>query len=90
VNKKGENSFLLDTRIDAPADLNPKCPPAVSNLILEMISTNMKKRPQDMDAVITRLELGKHILQKQLNPASVQTGNPDDHFLHDTHEGPAI
>jgi serine/threonine protein kinase len=72
VNKKGENSFLLDTRIDAPADLNPKTPAAYSNLILEMISTNSRKRPQDMDEVITRLELGKHILQKQQNPVTSQ------------------
>jgi hypothetical protein len=65
VNKKGENSFLLDTRIDTPQDLNPKVPTAVSNLIIEMVSTRVQKRPADMDAVITRLELGKHILNKQ-------------------------
>src|SRR4029077_2149756 len=35
VNKKGENSFLLDTRIESPQDLNPKCPSALSNLVLE-------------------------------------------------------
>src|SRR4051812_16169331 len=68
VSKKGENSFLLDTMFDSPADLNPKTPQAVSNLVLEMVSTNMRKRPQDMDEVITRLELGKHILKKQKNP----------------------
>jgi eukaryotic-like serine/threonine-protein kinase len=65
VNKKGENSFLLDTRIDTPQDLNPKVPTAVSNLIIEMVSTRVQKRPTDMDEVITRLELGKHILNKQ-------------------------
>ena len=68
VNKKGDNSFLLDTRIDTPQDLNPKCPPAISNLVMECVSTKPQKRPADMDAMITRLELGKHILQKQLNP----------------------
>lgn len=76
VNKKGENSFLLDTRIDSPGDLNPRVPPAVSNLILEMVSTRVGKRPTDMDAVITRLELGKHILQKQANPAAPSTVAP--------------
>jgi serine/threonine-protein kinase len=65
VNKKGENSFLMDTRIDTPQDLNPKVPAAVSNLIMEMISTRVQKRPSDMDEVITRLELGKHVLNKQ-------------------------
>jgi hypothetical protein len=27
VNKKGDNSFLLDSKIDTPMDLNPRCPP---------------------------------------------------------------
>jgi serine/threonine-protein kinase len=65
VNKKGENSFLLDTRIDTPQDLNPKVPTALSNLVIECISTKPTKRPADMDEVITRLELAKHILNKQ-------------------------
>ena len=77
VNKKGENSFLLDTRIDTPQDLNPRVPPALSNLVMECISTNPKKRPEDMDHVITRLELAKHILNKQANPNAV-TSPPDD------------
>lgn len=64
VNKKGENSFLLDARIDTPMDLNPKVPQAVSNLVMDCVSTKQQKRPVDMDAVITRLELGRHILQK--------------------------
>jgi serine/threonine-protein kinase len=68
VNKKGGNSFLLDARIDSPADLNPNVPPAFSNLVLECISTNIKKRPGDMDQVLTRLELTRHILFKKANP----------------------
>jgi len=65
VNKKGENSFLLDATIDSPQDLNPQVPTAVSNLIVECIATRPQKRPNDMDDVITRIELGKHILNKQ-------------------------
>jgi serine/threonine protein kinase len=64
VNKKGENSFLMDDRIDTPMDLNPKVPQAVSNLVMDCVSTKQQKRPVDMDAVITRLELGRHIIQK--------------------------
>src|SRR3954453_3614694 len=71
VNKKGENSFLLDTRIDTPLDLNPKVPQAVSNLVMDCVSTKQQKRPVDMDAVITRLELGRHILLKQQANAPV-------------------
>ena len=65
VQKKGEHSFLLDSKIETPMDLNPKVPPAVSNLVMECISTKPAKRPADMDQMINRLELGKHILQKQ-------------------------
>jgi serine/threonine-protein kinase len=90
TNQKGEHSFLLDTRFDSPADLNPKTPPAVSNLILEMISTRVQKRPADMDEVITRLELGKHVLLKQTNPSAVPAPNMHDSIFHDTHEGPAL
>jgi eukaryotic-like serine/threonine-protein kinase len=64
VNKKGENSFLLDTRIDTPQDLNPKVPGALSNLVMECISTKAQKRPAEMDQVITRLELAKHVLTR--------------------------
>jgi serine/threonine-protein kinase len=65
TSKKGENSFLLDTAIDTPQELNPKVPTAISNLVIECVATRASKRPADMDEVITRLELGKHILQKQ-------------------------
>jgi serine/threonine-protein kinase len=68
VNKKGENSFLLDATIDTPVDLNPRVPLAVSNLVMECISTKPAKRPSDMDQVLSRLELGKHILQKATDP----------------------
>jgi serine/threonine-protein kinase len=64
VNKKGENSFLLDSKIDTPQELNPKVPTALSNLVIECVATRAQKRPADMDAVIQRLELGKHILTR--------------------------
>jgi len=70
VNKKGENSFLLDTRIDTPQDLNPKVPNALSNLVMQCIATNAKKRPADMDQVVTRLELSRHVLTRANNPAA--------------------
>jgi serine/threonine-protein kinase len=68
VNKKGENSFLLDTAIAAPSELNPIVPVPVSNLVLECVSTNPNKRPDGMDAVIRRLELGRHVLAMTHNP----------------------
>lgn len=68
INKKSENSFLVDDRITTPQDLNPRVPTGLSNLIMEMISTKPNKRPADMDAVITRLELAKHVLTREMNP----------------------
>jgi serine/threonine-protein kinase len=68
VNKGGPNSFLLDARIDAPSDINPQVPPALSNLVMECVSTKATRRPQDMDEVLQRLELAKHILMKQVGP----------------------
>ncbi len=66
VNKKGENSFLLDSTIDTPQQLNPRVPPALSNLVMECVATSPRKRPADMDAVMQRLELAKHVLHKEL------------------------
>jgi serine/threonine-protein kinase len=80
VSKKGENSILSDALISTPQDLNPKVPTAISNLIIECISTKPQKRPADMDQVVTRLELGKHILNKEKNPESI----PSVIDLHDS------
>jgi len=81
VNKKGENSFLLDSTIDTPQDINSKVPAPLSNLVMEMIATKPQKRPADMDQVLTRLELVKHILTKQANPNAFQAS---DINLHDS------
>ena len=70
VNKKGDNSFLAVDLIETPGQLNPRVPVALSNLVMESISTNPRKRPADIDQVITRLELSKHILMK---PQPVQS-----------------
>ncbi len=64
VNTKNDNSFLLDSRFETAAQLNPKVPAALSNLIMDCIATKPQRRPTDMDAVLTRLELAKHILTK--------------------------
>lgn len=69
VTKKGENSFLLENRIDTPQQLNPKVPLPLSNLVMDCISVRPQKRPADMEQVITRLELARHTLQKpQVSP----------------------
>jgi eukaryotic-like serine/threonine-protein kinase len=78
VNKKGDNSFLLDAAIDSPADLNPSVPPALSNLTMEMVSTNPRKRPETMEQVIVRLELVKHVLQRDQAQRDADQAPPMD------------
>jgi len=65
VNRHGENSFLLDATLQTPAELNPLVSPALSKLVMDCISTRGDKRPADMDAVLTRLELSRHAMQKR-------------------------
>ena len=65
VNKKGENSLLSHDLIQTPQQLNPRTSTPLSNLVMESVATNPRKRPADMDQVITRLELVKHVLLKE-------------------------
>jgi serine/threonine protein kinase len=74
VNRKGENSFLLDSHIQTPADLNPLVSPALSKLVMDCLFTRVDKRPADMDAVLTRLELSRYAMQKR--PATEDVPDP--------------
>jgi serine/threonine-protein kinase len=74
VNKKGDNSFLLDQTIQTPTDLNPLVPQGLSNLVMECVATRPAKRPADMEQIVMRLELIKHILTKAPGPSVGQTG----------------
>ena len=78
VNKKGDNSFLLDQTMQTPTDLSPLVPPGLSNLVMECVSTRPAKRPADMDQIILRLESIKHIL------TSKPTASSDDSTLGQT------
>jgi hypothetical protein len=55
--KKGENSFLMDTQVPSPRDLNPSVPETLSNLVMECIRTNVSKRPPDMKELAFRLDV---------------------------------
>ena len=70
VSRQGKYSFLVDTMMESPQALNPRIPVALSNLVMECVSTNPKKRPPDMEDVIMRLELAKHVLTKEQNAVS--------------------
>lgn len=62
--KKGENSFLVDSKIESPRDLNPLIPEPLSNLVMECVRTNAAKRPQDMAELTRRLEIIEHTLHR--------------------------
>ncbi|HEX2970944.1 MAG TPA: serine/threonine-protein kinase [Tepidisphaeraceae bacterium] len=67
---RGDNSFLVDDRIQTPMELNSRVPLAMSNLVMECIASKPEKRPASMDQVINRLELARHILLKQMSPST--------------------
>lgn len=62
--KKGDNSFLLDTAIPTPHDVNPNVPENLSNLVMECVRTNPAKRPADFGEVLRRMELIEHSLNR--------------------------
>lgn len=71
--KKGQNSFLLDAKIDSPRDLNPKVPEPLSNLVMECVRTNPAKRPEDMGELIRRLEIIEHTIHRDSRKQAVAT-----------------
>jgi serine/threonine-protein kinase len=81
VNKKGGNSLLSDALFEAPIQLNPLVPAPVSELVMQCVATNPKKRPEDMDVLIHKLEIGKHLVEKARNPNAVKSSTID---LHDS------
>jgi eukaryotic-like serine/threonine-protein kinase len=66
--KGGDNALLSDDLFDSPLQLNPLVPPVVSELVMQCVATNPRKRPADMDAMVTKLHIGLHILEKKNNP----------------------
>ena len=62
--KKGENSFLVDSQLPTPAELNPSVPENLSSFVMECVRTTPTKRPDDMATVASRLEIIAHTLRK--------------------------
>lgn len=73
VQKKGSgNSLLSDELFDSPIQLNPLVPPVVSEMVMQCVSTSPKKRPADMDAMIHKLTIGLHILERKKDPDAIK------------------
>lgn len=58
--KKGENSFLVDSQIRTPVELNPTIPDSLSSFVMECVRINPLKRPESMASVKSRLEIIHH------------------------------
>jgi serine/threonine-protein kinase len=56
VSRKGENSFLLDAKIDSPSQINPQVLEPLSNLVMECVKTSPVKRPKSMNEIANRLD----------------------------------
>ncbi len=57
---KKDNSFLMTDSIPTPQQLNPRVPPALSQLVMECVRTSPSKRPNDRGVIGKRLELIRH------------------------------
>ncbi len=55
---------------DAPHDLNPRVPLALSRLVMECCETDPDKRPRDMRDLVARLEVLQHVLSRRPAPSS--------------------
>ena len=64
-------SFLLDDQVPAPHTLIPTVPEQLSNLVMECVKSDPRKRPADMSDVIRRLEIILHTYQRQKQSGSV-------------------
>lgn len=65
---KKENSFLLDTRIPTPRDLNAQVPETLSNLVMECVRTSPARRPAGMIDLARRLETIQHAARQARDP----------------------
>ena len=77
--KRTENSFLLDTKIDSPYELNPtEIPEPLSNLVMDCCRTNPAKRPADMAEIIRRLEVMHYSITRKSNNATTTAAPAKD------------
>ena len=64
-------SFLLDDQVAPPHKLIPTVPEPLSNLVMECVRSDPRKRPGTMSDVIRRLEVIVHTHQRQKQSGSV-------------------
>lgn len=80
--RKGENSFLVDSMFKTATELNPEVPKPVSEAIMQCVANKQSARPQSMDELIRKLELGRHVLKRDDGSLSEQAKR--DPLVNDT------
>jgi serine/threonine-protein kinase len=76
--RKSENSFIMSDAIPSPAQINPRVPENLSNLVMECVQTNPARRPGDMAQLGKRLE----VVHFSMSNAVVNTPGDLDDTLH--------
>ncbi len=69
------------SQIPKPADIDPNIPTALSKLVMDCCHYTMSERPDNMREVIARLEVAKHLFQKQHDPQTIQASSLNDETI---------
>jgi len=81
--RAGENSFVLDALFKSPRELNRNVPEVISDVVMQSVLTNARKRPQSMDEFVRKLEIGRHIIDRQQGQGSSGAADLDDDSVFD-------
>jgi len=65
---QGQITLKSDLRIDPPEESNPRVPPALSKLVMDCIELLPSRRPQGMEAVVSRLGLVRRAMVRTTSP----------------------
>ena len=74
--KRDENSFLVDSKIQTPHEINPRIPETLSQIVMDCCRTNVAKRPGDMGELARRLETIHFGLKRQLSDSKSGPARP--------------
>jgi serine/threonine-protein kinase len=62
--KRGDNSFLVDSEIATPREVNPRVSEPLSELVMQCVRTKPEKRPGDIAELARRLDVMQHAVAK--------------------------
>jgi serine/threonine protein kinase len=68
--KRSENSFLVDSEIATPREVNPRVSEPLSQLVMDCVRTRPEKRPGEMGELARRLDVMHHAIVKTEGPAA--------------------